>query len=308
MYCKKIAVKIPHWDGPRQKKSSFFVVEAESGEEPEIFELIGNGKVDIHSMWRLMDWQRGLFKELSLLVSIDLKYVIVANRDELHHIYDSQQHLEIDLNGDAGVYGNPQHKFVHVLERKMQVNPELSAMLGVRPRSSNLPARMRLGWVQGSLESLEMPIQDAYEDPEQAHADALIFAFLAKENWHLRPEEYQHRHVELVVWGRCQSGHWREGGPLNLYDPKGLTIDELVQRRKRATKNRNAFWRKFPNPWEIEGLGGHMAIINYLNRLSDDELVEMAVVAWYSSTQLGARDKSAVIAATERFGTHNDFT
>ncbi len=307
MYCKKIAVKVQHWDGPRQKKSSFFIVEADLGDEGDVLELIGNAKVDVHSMWRLQDWQRGVFKNLTLLVSIDLKYVIVANRDELHHVYDAKQHLEIDLNGDVGVYGNPQNKFVHVIQIDMNADPELAATLGVRPRPAAMPARMRLGWVHGSLESMEMPIQDAYSHPEEANADALIFAFLAKENWHLRPEDMQHRHVELVVWGRAQSGDWREGGPLRLYDPKGLTLDELVQRRKRAIRNRNAFWRKFPNPWEIEDFGGPMAITNYLNRLSDDELVEMAVVAWYSSTQLGAREKSAVIAASERFGAHNDF-
>jgi hypothetical protein len=307
MYCKKIAVKVQHWDGSRQKKSSFFVVEVDRDEDDDVFELIGIAKVDAHSMRRLRDWQRGEFKELTLLVSIDLKYVIVANRDELHHIYDEKQHLEIDLNGDAGVYGNPQHKFVHVIERDMNADPELAAMLGVRPRPAAMPARMRLGWVHGSLESMEMPIQDAYTQPEEANADALIFAFLAKENWHFRPEDMQHRHVELVVWSRCQSGHWRVGGPLSLYDPKGLTLDELVQRRKRAIRNRNAYWRKFPNPWEIEGFGGSRAIVNYLNRLSDDELVEMAVVAWYSSTQLGAREKSVVIATTERFGARNDF-
>ena len=310
MYCKKIAVKVQHWDGPRQKKSSFFVVEVERDEDDDVFELIGIAKVDSHSMRRLRDWLRGEFKELTLLVSIDLKYVIVANRDELHHIYDAEQHVEVDLNGDAGVYGNPQHKFVHVIERDIKADPDLARLLGVKVRTAraDLPSRIKLSKVMhGTLDEMDSPIRDAYQEPRKAKADELIFAFLAKENWYLRVEELQHQIVDHAVFGHCQFGDWNEGGQLRLYDTKGLTYSELLQRRKRAIKNRNSYWRNFPDPWKGSGDGSGDQFRRHFDRLSDDELVEMAVVAWYSSPQLAGREKSAVMAASARFGGSDDF-
>ena len=310
MYCKKIVTKLEHWDANKKRKSSFFIVDVDRGEDSEVFELVGNARVDVHSMWRLLDWQRGEFKDLTLLVSIDLKFVIVANRHELHHIYDSKDYLELELNGDVGVYGTPEGKFVPVIELDMLGNPELADLLGVKVRTAQLqiPTRMSLiNVMHGTLDGMETPVSEAYVDPYKAHADALIFAFLAKENWYERVSNVQHQMVDHAVLGHCQTGDWNEGGPLRLYDTKGLTYDELLQRRKRAIRLRNTFWRKFPDPWQFESEGVKEAAGRHFAKLTDDELVELAVVAWYSSRELGAREKSAVIAASARFGAQNDW-
>jgi hypothetical protein len=308
MYCKTIVAKVPHWDRNRQKKSSFFVVDVERGEDDDVIELIGNAKVDFQSMRRFLDWQKGDIKDLGLLVSIDLKHVIVATRHELPHVYDAKEDQIIQLKGEVGVHGTPEGKFLPLLKMQMGADPELAERLGMRRNpAANIPARMRLEHVHGLLESMDAPIQKAYFETGYANADALIFAFLSKENVYLQLENFHHQQVELEVWGNCERDNWREGGPLNLYDTKGLTVDELVQRRKRALKNRNAYWRKFPNPFEFDAVGGQEAIEAYLARFSSEELVEMAVVAWYSSTQLGAREKSVVIAASARFGVQNDW-
>lgn len=307
MYCKKIAVKVQHWDGPRQKKSSFFVVDVQRGEDGDVFELIGNAKVDVHSMWRLLEWQRGDFEELTLLVSIDLKYVVVANRKELHHIYDSQEHLEIELNGEVGVYGTPEGKFLPLLKMDLATDPELAEILGFRQNNIvKIPSRMDLALVfGGSLEQLAMPIEEAYEHPFKASADALILAFLANENKYLGLERHDLHRVELEAFGRSEREDWHEGGPLRLYNTKGLTFEELHQRRTRALKNRNAFWRRFPNVWDLEGEQGHDQVRRFMSKLTDDEVVELAVVVWYSTPMPGAREKLALMAASERFGHQN---
>lgn len=313
MYCKKIAVKIPHWDRHRQKKSSFFVIEADRNEEAEVLQLIGNSKVDIHSMWRFKEWQQGLFKDIALLVSLDLKYLIVANLNELTHIYDPEVYLEVELNGDAGVYGNPEEKFLPVLRREVRLNPSLGELLGFKlpVNRAPIPRRIDLSGVGfGSLEMLDEPIRKAYLEPATAEVDALILAFLAKENWLVPVSTGMHDAVEFIIWGYCQSqgDNWPASGPLHLYQVTGLSLEELVQRRIRAKRLRDNYRRRFPNRWNFETAESAEEVRRFLGKLTDDEIVEMAVVSWYSSEMPGAREKLALMVASERFGRQGDYS
>ena len=300
MFCNKIATGVHHVIKNGEKISSFFVAE---GEYWEALQSVGELYLNQHDMHYFVSWATGADRVEDdpqvLLISVDGKYGVIRRFSEIRG-WNTDASIHQFLSEDQAAYGG-YREFKLALDREVSRDPFLAEKLQLpKPRKPAMPDRLHLAdarWQR--MESFEGLIRDAYQSPQWAKSDALIFAFLARENWQLRPEPEQIQHIEMVL--REQLDAFGQLGNPCIYNTKGLTLNELEKRRIRAVRNRNAFWRKFPNPWDTELEGGMAAVVRHTSKLSDDELVEMAVVAWYSSTELGAREKSAVIAADLRF-------
>ena len=306
MYCNKIATGVHHVVKNGDKISSFFVAE---GEYWEALQSVGELYLNQHDMHYFVTLATGFDRvdddPQALLISLDGKYGVIRRFSEIKG-WNTDSSIHQFLPKDESAVGG-YREFKLALDREVKRDPFLAEKLQLpKPRKPAVPERLQLTEARWQrMESFDGPIRDAYQRPRWVNGDALIFAFLARENWQLRPELEQIQEVEIVL--REQLDAFGQLDNQGIYDTKGLTFKELENRRNRAIRNRNAFWRKFPNPWQIDPTGDMNAVVRHTAKLSDDELVEMAVVAWYSSTELGAREKSAVIAADLRFaGTNSE--
>jgi hypothetical protein len=301
MYVDKVITGLRIFDPVAQteiiKPEAYFVFE---GVAQEAAEFLGVLQAPPHLMGNLVEW---LMPEYAngyvLLVSLDGKRGFPFARKAVENPGESERVVHLGTEDDYSAHDLK--RLVRDFKLHMRANPDLADEIGYQPTRKVLQPRIAAKPFdqRASVENLDSSIRDAYQSPQWAKCDALIFAFLARENWQLRPEPEQIQHIEMVL--REQLDAFGQLGNPGIYNTKGLTLNELEKRRIRAVRNRNAFWRKFPNPWDTELEGGMAAVVRHTSKLSDDELVEMAVVAWYSSTELGAREKSAVIAADLRF-------
>jgi len=300
MRCNKIATGVHHVIKNGEKTSSFFIAE---GEYWEALQSVGELYLNQHDMDYFVSWARGVEQDYDdpqvLLISVDGKYGVIRRFSEIRG-WNTDASIHQFLFDDQTAFGG-YREFKLALDLAVANDPFLAEKLQLpKPRNAAIPERLKLAEARYQrMDSFDGPIRRAYQNPRMTNGDALILAFLAKDNRELRPEPEQIQEVEIVLREQLVAfGQLEHSG---IYDTEGLTFKELEKRRNRAIRNRNAFWRKFPNPWEIELAGGMDAVVSHTSTLSDDELVEMAVVAWYSSTDLGAREKCAVIAADLRF-------
>ena len=274
MKCNKIATGVHHVIKNDEKISSFFIAE---GDYWEALESVGELYLNQHDMHYFLTWASGADRVEEdpqvLLISLDGKYGLIRRFSEIRRWNIDASIHEFLFDDDVAFGGYREFKWA--LDRAVANDPFLIEKLQLpKPRNSAIPERLKIANMFGrSLESFGGQIREAYQNPQWAKPDALIFAFLARENWQLRPEPGQVHEVEYSL--RDQLGMGGELHHDGLYDAEGLTFKEIEKRRNRAIRNRNAFWRKFPDPREIEHAGGMDAVVRHTSKLTDDELFEI---------------------------------
>jgi hypothetical protein len=297
MDCKSIAIGVRHEVRGRIRKDSFFFIDCDPREH-FVIEAIGECYVDVDSMRNFEEWLRGDFKNGHLLVSLDYKYAMVRpSGDEGEFFLRDGEELLPML--PYAISGPVKEKLIPALEREVGPYTDLCQRYGYKPASKVMRSRIEpLPFDQrASLESLDGSIRDAYLDPRKAEADDLILAFLARENAWVEVSQEQHLAVEAELQSLVRDGELWSGGLLQLYDTEGLTLTELSARRKRALKNCEKLWNKFPEAFLEHG--ETEALERWLHQFDRDEMLELAVVAWYKCPTPAGREKVCVMAADE---------
>ena len=301
MECKSIAIGVRHEVRGRSRKDSFFVIECSLREYYPLVYL-GECYVDADSMRNFEEWLRGDLKNCHLLVSLDYKYAMVRPCGDKGEFYirDGEELLPMLPYPISG----PVHeKLIPALEREVAPYTDLCQRYGYKPKRTVIRPRIfsRPFEQRASLESLDSSIRNAYLEPGKAEADDLILAFLARENGNVgfNIPQAQHLAVEAELQRLLRQGELWNGGPLHLYDTEGLTLSELSARRKRALKNCDKLWQKFPDPFLQHGDGDSFALERWLHQFDLDELLELVVVAWYRSSVQAHREKTLVVVADQ---------
>jgi hypothetical protein len=235
--------------------------------------------------WLMPEYANGYV----LLVSLDGKRGFPFARKAVENPGESER--VVDLGTEDDYSAHDLKRLVRDFKLHMRANPDLADEIGykptrkvLQPRIARLPIEQR-----ASVENLDSAIRDAYLDPRKAEADDLILAFLARENaWVGVPQE-QHLAVEAELQRLLRDGELWSGGRLHLYDTEGLTLTELTARRKRALKNCEKLWSKFPEAFLEHG--ETEALERWLQQFDRDEMLELAVVAWYKCPSPAGREK-----------------
>jgi hypothetical protein len=289
MDCKSIVIGVRHEVRGRVRKDSFFMIDCEPREH-FVLEALGECYVDAASMRNFEEWIRGDFKNCHLLVSLDYKYAMVRPCGENGEFFIRAGEELLPMLPYA-ISGPVKEKLIPVLEREVGPHTDLCLRYGykptrkvLQPRIARLPIEQR-----ASVENLDSAIRDAYLEPRKAEADDLILAFLARENAWIGVPQEQHLAVEAELQRLLRDGELWSGGPLHLYDTEGLTLTELTARRKRALKNCEKLWSKFPEAFLEHG--ETEALERWLHQFDRDEMLELAVVAWYKCPSPAGREK-----------------
>ena len=297
MECKSIAIGVRHEVRGRVRQDSFFVIDGDPREH-YVLEAIGECYVDVASMRNLDDWIRGHFENCHVLVSLDYKYALIrpCGDDGEFFIRDGEELLPML---PYPISGPVKEKLIPVIDREIGPYSDLCERYGykqsrkaIRPRIESRPFEQR-----PSIENLDSSIRDAYADPRNADADDLILAFLARENAWVEVPEEQHLAVEAQLKRLLSDGELWRGGRLRLYDTEGLTLSELSARRKRALKNCKKLWNEFPESYLDHDQISRLEA--WLLQFDKDELLELAVVAWYRCPAPAGREKVCVMVADQ---------
>ncbi len=295
MICKSIATGVRHLVRGRERVDSFFVIDGYCNEF-YLQEALGECYVDVASMRNLDDWIRGHWQNCHVLVSLDYKYALVRPCSDEGEFFlrDGEQLVpmyEHETNGSI------KDTLVKSVQREIAPFPEMCEKYGYKKPGVSIPTRVSRNFHRGngSLTSLDSEIRAAFSEPGRVDADELILAFLCRENLWAEVSDVEHLGVESRIRTLLAEGELWSGGLLHLYDTEGLTLKELVARRKRAIKNCNAMWRLFPEERMIGGMPDDLE--SWLSQFDAEELVELAVVAWYRNPAPGSREKICVMAA-----------
>lgn len=298
MYCNKIATGVHHVVKNGDKISSFFVAE---GEYWEALQSVGELYLNQHDMHYFLTWASGFDRvdddPQCLLISLDGKYGVIRRFSEIKG-WNTDSSIHQFLPKDESVDGG-YREFKLALDREVELNPDLYERYGYKPSRKVIRPRIESQRFdeRAGLESIDTSIRSAYVDPRNADADDLILAYLARENaWVAVPEE-QHLAVEAQLKRLLREGELWSGGLLRLYDTEGLTLSELSARRKRALKNCKKLWSEFPDNYL--GHGQTSELESWLRQFERDELVELAVVAWYRCPGPADREKICVMVADQ---------
>ena len=289
MDCRSIAIGVRHEVRGRVRKDSFFVIDGDPREH-FVLEALGECYVDSASMRNFEEWLRGDFKNCHVLVSLDYKYAMVRPcGDEGEFFIRAGEELLPML--PYPISGPVKEKLIPVLEREVGPYTDLCQRYGYKPSRKAIRSRIeaRPFDQRPSVENLDRSIRDAYVDPRKADADDLILAFLARENAWVEVSQEQHLAVEAELQRLLREGELWSGGLLHLYDTEGLTLSELSARRKRALKNCEKLWNKFPESYLERG--ETEALERWLHQFDRDEMLELAVVAWYKCPSPAGREK-----------------
>ncbi len=234
MYCNRIITRVEHWVGAKTRRDSFFVVEITWEDMSEALELLGKAYVDAHSMWRFLDWHsgRGEIKQVTFLVSLDSKYVVVGDRDNLQHVIDEEIVGAWPLNPEGdGVYGSVEGSFRAYLDRLVGREPEMAHILGYKPKKITLKNRISFA---GSIVLEFNPVffADIY-DLDHATDANLALAYINPE---ITERHGQIIFDEIMIELQKRADHgWRFDE--SWFKPAGLSLPELEQRRIRAHDN-----------------------------------------------------------------------
>jgi hypothetical protein len=291
MYVDKVITGLRIFDPAAQteiiKPEAYFVFE---GVAQEAAEFLGVLQAPPHLMGNLVEW---LMPEYAngyvLLVSLDGKRGFPFARKAVENPGESER--VVDLGTEDDYSAHDLKRLVRDFKLHMRANPDLADEIGYKPTRKVLQPRIAAKPFdqRASVENLDSSIRDAYLDPRKAEADDLILAFLARENaWVGVPQE-QHLAVEAELQRLLRDGELWSGGRLHLYDTEGLTLTELTARRKRALKNCEKLWSKFPEAFLEHG--ETEALERWLQQFDRDEMLELAVVAWYKCPSPAGREK-----------------
>lgn len=297
MDCKSIVIGVRHEVRGRVRKDSFFVIDGDPREH-FVLEALGECYVDAASMRNYEEWLRGDFKNCQVLVSLDYRYAMVrpCGDEGEFYIRDGEELLPML---PYPISGPVKEKLIPVLEREVGPFTDLCQRYGYKPARKAIRSRIeaRPFDQRASVENLDSSIRDAYLDPRKADADDLILAFLARENAWVEVSQEQHLAVEAELQRLLRDGELWSGGPLHLYDTEGLTLSELSARRKRALKNCEKLWNKFPEAFLEHG--ETEALERWLHQFDRDEMLELAVVAWYRCPGPAGREKVCAMVADQ---------
>jgi hypothetical protein len=298
MFCNKIATGVHHVIKNGEKISSFFVAE---GEYWEALQSVGELYLNQHDMHYFVSWATGADRVEDdpqvLLISVDGKYGVIRRFSEIRG-WNIDASIHQFLSEDQAAYGG-YREFKLALDREVSRDPFLAEKLQLPKPRNVLRARIerRPFGQRASIESLDSSIREAYLDPRKAQADDLILAFLARENAWLDVSQQQHLAVEAELQRLLRDGELWRGGPLHLYDTEGLTLSELRARRKRALKNCEKLWSKFPEPFLANGEIDDLEL--WLRQFEIDEMLELAAVAWYKCPSPAGREKVCAMVADQ---------
>ena len=241
--CGEILIKAPHWVRSAERRDSLFVIHADRDELGEILDLVGAAYVDNHSMWRFLEWHRDGAFSVTLLVSLDMKYVVVAGLNTLEQIVDFATINVLDLReGNEVLQGRLEDTFIPYLNQKLEREPDLSRVLGYKPRrilgaGNNAQIRKipkRLNFNNAIV--LEFDILGMTLNPRHSLSDAedfaLVWLYLIKDQLASFDKSFDLDHLREEISSRLRQGRGRDE---NFYSLQGLTFDELDARHSRAS-------------------------------------------------------------------------
>ena len=285
MYCNRILTNVEHWVGSKTRKDSFFAVEITWDEMGDALELLGAAHVDVHSMTRFMEWCRGEIMRLTLLISLDSKFVVVGDTDNLQHIvnFDVAEAWPLNLEGN-GIYGTVEGKFQPYLDGWIARQPEMASVLGYKPKKVTLKNRISFSrWVV-----LEFNPAFFGEVRELDGAtDANLALAYVNPQLTITLNQVKFEDVLDAIRERAENG-WRSDE--DWFDSQGLTLAELDRRRERANDNLNKleqlFWAATNRALEDSGSLPHrfwasdFELVSFLSKFKKlDEVIELYVLA-----------------------------
>ena len=243
MYCNRILTNVEHWVGSKTRKDSFFAVDIDANDRVDALELLGASHVDVHSMWRFLDWSsgQGEIKRITLLVSLDSKYVVIGDTDNLQHIINEEVVGSWPLNPEGdGIHGTVEGKFRPYLDGWMAREPEMASVLGYKLKKQTLKNRISFaGWVVYEFDPAFFgEVRDLATATDANLALAYINPLLTIALGEVKFEDVMFALEDRLEGGFRNDEHW--------FNSNGLTLAELDLRRERANDNLNKleylFW------------------------------------------------------------------
>ena len=234
MYCNRIITNVEHWVGSKQRRDSFFLIDVGWNDLDEVLEQVGESFVDVHSMWRLLEWHssRGDIKEITILVSLDGKFLVVADRNNLQHIVDEKTTGVWPLNPEGdGIHGTIRGKFRPFVDLWVQREPQMAHVLGYKPKPIALKSRISFaGLIVHEFDPAFFGVVSSTATATDAN---LALAFI-NPRLTIQGGDVKFEDVMDELAGRLEGGMRHDE---TWYKSDGLTMAELEQRRMRANHN-----------------------------------------------------------------------
>lgn len=290
MECKEIVTGVRHDVRGRNRVDSFFLIEA-ANTDSDLLGLIGESYVDRFSMSEFEHWLLGDLPHCTLMVSLDLKYVVIRRSGGPFDVYLMEGEQLLPCPSPLPVYVT-KDLLADLVRTEIEPFPEMCQKYGHRVRRRVIPLRIQPSPLVSNIFSYEPMIRQAIQDPVGADTDCLILAFLVSDASALQISEDQVGAIRDELSDRLTSRSQRRLTFANSsYRLQGLTFREIEARKQRAARNFEAMCGFSPN---IENSGQKDLLVAWLKKLSLDELIELTAHGWFQAEFPSSREKVLV--------------